>query len=189
MDANRFLVIIALLMAGTVANDAHAQGYSALTADIHYYGGDESIPAGHPARFRITINNGGPDVSTNTKVWLAWFRSGLSGRTSHHFTARPSQGMCSYSYTPDPDCYLQMIEVGSQATIEFEGQTEPGKLSWYTLRVWVESDQAAETMLAEYSEGSSVTVAESGGGSVGWVLLVGMLGVGLAMRRRRALGG
>ena len=78
-----------------------------------------------------------------------------------------------------------MIEVGSQATIEFEGQTEPGKLSWYTLRVWVESDQAAETMLAEYSEGSSVTVAESGGGSVGWVLLVGMLGVGLAMRRKR----
>ncbi len=175
----RNLVVIALLLLGTTANEAHAQGYSALSVDVYYYGGDESIPAGQPGRFRVTINNGGPGISTNTRVWFAWFRSGLSGTRSQSYDARPSQGMCSPSYTPDPDCYLQMIEVGRQANIEFAGQTEPGRLGWYTLRVWVESDQAAKTMLAEYSKGSSVTIAESGGGSIGWVFLVGVLLMGL----------
>ena len=182
MASTRILLAISLLLLGTVASDARAQGYSGLTTEIYYYGGDESIPAGQPGRFRVTISNSGPDISTNTKVWFAWFRSSLGGNTSQSYDARPSQGMCAPSYTPDPDCYLQMINVGSQATIEFAGQTEPGRLGWYTLRVWVESDQAAKTMLAEYSKGSSVTVAESGGGSVGWVLLVGMFFAGLARR-------
>ncbi len=195
MDSTRILFCISLLLVSGVTANAHAQGYSALTTDIYYYSGDESIPAGQPGRFRVTINNGGPDISTNTRVWFAWFRSGLSGTTSHSYAMRPSQGMCSPSYTPDPDCYLQMINVGSQATIEFEGQTEPGRLGWYTLRVWVESDQAAKTMLAEYSKGTSVTVAESGGGSVGWVSIVALMSIGLVRRwgfsrsrRRRAPG-
>ncbi|MDJ0793988.1 MAG: hypothetical protein QNI98_07060 [Woeseiaceae bacterium] len=187
MTFARMLVVIALVLLGTAANDAHAQGYSALSVDVYYYGGDESIPAGQPGRFKVTISNGGPDISTNTRVWFAWFRSGLSAASSQIYDARPSQGMCSPSYTPDPDCYLQMIDVGSQATIEFAGQTEPGRLGWYTLRVWVESDQAAKTMLAEYSKGSSVTIAESGGGSIGWVFLALIFLAGL--NRRLGQGG
>lgn len=182
MDAAKILAIAGLVLAGTIANSAHAQGYSALTVDIHYYGGDESIPAGYPGRFRVSISNGGPDVSTNTKVWISWFSSSLTGTTSQAYTARPNQGMCSPVYTPDPDCYLQVINVGSAATIEVDGHTQPGKLTWYTLRVWVESDQAARTMLAEYSKGSSVTIAESGGGSIGWLFLLGLVGTGLVRR-------
>ena len=93
--------------------------------------------------------------------------------------------MCSPVHTPDPDCYLDMIDVGTEATIEVEGQTDPGRLTWYTLRVWVESDQAAKTQLAEFSKGSSVTVAESGGGSFGLVSIAALLVLGL--RRRRDL--
>lgn len=172
-----------LLLLVTIGNDAHAQDYSALSANIHYYGGDNSIPAGQPGRFRVSINNGGPEISTNTKVWLAWFRSGLFNTTGHSYTARPSQGWCSPVHTPDPDCYLDMISVGSAVTIEVEGHTDPGRLSWYTLRVWVESDQAAKTLLAEFSKGSSITIAESGGGSVGWLSIVALLAI-VSLRRR-----
>lgn len=185
MDLARILLIFLLLLTGTIVQDADAQNYSALSARIHYHGGEDSIPAGTPGRFRVSIDNGGPDTSTNTRVWFAWFRSGLAGTTSHSYTARPSQGICSPVHTPDPDCYLDMISVGGTATIEVEGQTDPGRLSWYTLRVWVESDQAAKTMLAEFSKGSSVTIAESGGGSFGWPLIVAMLAI--ASIRRRGL--
>ncbi len=183
MDITRIVVFFLLLLAGTIAGNAHAQNYSALTAHIHYHGGDDGIPAGRPGRFRVSINNGGPDVSTNTRVWFAWFRSGLTGTTTHSYTARPSQGMCSPVYTPDPDCYLDTIIVSGEVTIEVEGQTDPGRLGWYTLRVWVESDQAAKTMLAEFSKGSSVTVAESGGGSLGWAFIVALLAI-VSIRRR-----
>ncbi len=183
MDLTRILVFFSLLLVGTIVNDAHAQNYSALSAHIHYYGGDDSIPAGEPGRFRVSINNGGPDISTNTRVWLAWFRSGLSSTTTHRYTARPSQGMCSPVHTPDPDCYLDMIDVGGKVSVEVEGHTDPGRLSWYTLRVWVESDQAAKTMLSEFSKGSSVTVAESGGGSFGWASIVALLAI-FSVRRR-----
>lgn len=182
MNLARILVFSSLLLVGTIVNDAHAQSYSALSAHIHYDGGDDGIPAGKPGRFRVSINNGGPDISTNTRVWLAWFRSGVISTTLHSYTARPSQGMCSPVHTPDPDCYLDMIDVGGEATIEVEGHTDPGRLTWYTLRVWVESDQAAKTMLAEFSKGSSVTVAESGGGSLGWALIVALLAI-VSLRR------
>lgn len=177
MDIARILVFMSLMLAGTFVNEADAQNYSALSARIHYHGGDESIPAGAPGRFRVSINNDGPDISTNTRVWIAWFRSGLTGTTGHSYTARPSQGMCSPVHTPDPDCYLDMIDVGGEVAIEVEGHTDPGRLTWYTLRVWVESDQAAKTMLAEFSKGSSVTVAESGGGSFGFAFIVAMLAI------------
>ena len=183
MNSARILVFFSLLLAGITVNDAYAQNYSALSAHIHYYGGDDGIPAGKPGRFRVSINNGGPDISTNTRVWFAWFRSGVISTTVHSYTARPSQGMCSPVYTPDPDCYLDTIDVGGEVTIDVEGHTDPGRLTWYTLRVWVESDQAAKTMLAEFSKGSSVTIAESGGGSIGWALIVAMLAI-VSIRRR-----
>lgn len=177
MDLTRILVFFSLVLVGSIANNAHAQNYSALSAHIHYHGGDNGIPAGKPGRFRVSINNGGPDISTNTRVWLAWFRSDVISTTVHSYTARPSHGMCSPVHTPDPDCYLDMIDVGGEVTIEVEGHTDPGRLTWYTLRVWAESDQAAKTMLAEFSKGSSVTIAESGGGSLGWALLVALLAI------------
>ena len=151
MDITRSVVFFLLVLAGIIAGNTHAQNYSALTARIRYHGGDDGIPAGTPGRFRVSINNGGPDISTNTRVWFAWFRSGLTGTTSHSYTARPSQDMCSPVYTPDPDCYLDTINVSAEATDEVEGQTDPGRLGWYTLRVRVDSDQAANTMLAEFS--------------------------------------
>lgn len=179
MDTRRIFIFAVLLFAGGVATNANAQGYSALTADIHYHGGDDGIPAGSRGGFRITIDNGGPDFSTNTRVWIAWFRSPAFGSTvGHAYDAQPSQGMCSPVYTPNPDCYLGMIAPGRNVPIEVQGETAAGRLGWYTLRVWVESDTAGKTMLAEHSVGSSVTIAESGGGTLGLASLLVLLLVG-----------
>lgn len=159
---------------GTTWAMAPGSEYASLGVDITYLGGDDSIPAGQPGRFRVTVRNAGPDTSTNTRVWFAWFRSPAFGQTvGYDYTMNPSQGRCSRSITPEPDCYVGSVGTNSSMQIDFSGSTEPGKLGWYTLRVWVESDQAAKTMLGEFSLGSSITVAESGGGSTGaWFLLL-----------------
>lgn len=157
--------------------------YAGITVDIAYLGGD-SMPAGQPGRFRVTINNAGPDSSTNTRVWFAWFRSPAFGQNvGYDYTMSPSQGSCSRSITPEPDCYVGTIAANGSMQIGFNGNTEPNKLGWYTLRVWVESDQAAKTMLGEFSLGSSVTIAESGGGAAG-IWFVALLAVALFRRRR-----
>jgi len=158
--------------------------YAAISVDIAYLGGEDSIPAGQPGRFRITLRNAGPDSSTNTRVWIAWFRSPAFGQNvGYDYTMSPSQGRCSRSITPEPDCYVGTIAANNSMQIGFNGSTEPGRLGWYTLRVWIESDQGAKTMLGEYSLGSSITIAESGGGSTStWFLL--LLLASIALRRR-----
>lgn len=171
------------VLAGLIAcfGSALAQdsGYSALTVEIDYLHGGGGIPAGRPGRFDIVIRNGGPDTSTSTIVNLAWFRSPLVGETiSYDFSAYPSQGSCSRSVTPTPDCNLGTIPVGGEVRIDFHGATEPRVLGWYTLRVWAGSDQAATTMLAEFSKGTSVTVAESGAGSASFAGLFVLLCIG-----------
>lgn len=159
------LIGVSVCSGSVLAQDA---GYSALSVEVVNLHGEDGIPAGQSGRFEIIIRNGGPDASTSTAVSLAWFRSPLFGQTiGYDFSAYPSQGSCSRSITPEPDCWLGTIPVGGEVRIDFHGATEPGVLGWYTLRVWAGSDQAAKTLLAEYSKGTSVTVLESGGGSVG----------------------
>lgn len=173
------------LVACTGIAVAQDSGYSALTVEIEYLRGDDGIPAGQPGRFNIVVRNGGPDVSTSTFVNLAWFRSPIIGETiGFDFSAYPSQGSCTRSLTPDPDCRLGTIPVGGEVHIDFHGATKPGVLGWYTLRVWAGSDQAATTLLAEVSKGTSLTVLESGGGAAGVASLLILLGV-VAVRRAR----
>ncbi len=180
------LVIGVVACAGTAT--AQDPGYSALTVEVVNLHGDDGIPAGQSGRFEIVIRNGGPDASTSTAVSLAWFRSPLVGQTiGYDFSAYPSQGSCSRSITPEPDCWLGTIPVGGEVRIDFHGATAPGVLGWYTLRVWAGSDQAAKTLLAEFSKGTSVTVAESGGGSASMASLFVLLCFGavrIAMKRR-----
>jgi hypothetical protein len=189
--AGKFVAASAVLI-GMIAcpGSAMAQdsGYSALTVEVVNLHGEDGIPAGQSGRFEIIIRNGGPDASTATIVSLAWFRSPLFGHTiGYDFSAYPSQGSCSRSITPEPDCRLGTIPVGGEVRIDFHGATEPGVLGWYVLRVWAGSDQAATTLLAEFSKGTSVTVFESGGGVTGILGLLALLCVGAArhMRKRR----
>ncbi len=181
------VTIVAVLVCASIAA-AQEWGYSALTVEVVNLHGDDGIPAGQPGRFDIVIRNGGPDASTSTIVHLAWFRSPLVGSTiGYDFSAFPTQGWCSRSITPEPDCRLGTIPVGGEVRIDFHGATEPGVLGWYTLRVWAGSDQAATTLLAEFSKGTSVTVLESGGGSAGLVSILALLCVGAIriIRKRR----
>lgn len=165
----------------------HAGPNVSVTASIQYLGGDEAIPAGHPGRFRVTIRNSGTGASTNTTANFAWFRTPIIGESvSYDYTMRPSQGRCVRSVTPSPDCTLGTIPGGGTVEIDFDGSTEPGRLGWYTLRLWVASDQAAPTMLAESSKGTSITVLETGGGASGalWLLALSCAAVFSAIRRR-----
>lgn len=156
--------------------------FASLTVEVVDLLHGEAIPAGSPGRFRVIVRNGGPDASTNTTTAFAWFRTPLFGdRISANYSMRPSQGHCSRSLTPEPDCLLGTIPAGAAATIEFDGSTEPRVLGMYTLRVWVASDQAAPTLLAEVSKGTSVTIAESGGGAADWSWLV-ILAAGALLR-------
>lgn len=168
---------------------SHASPYVSIGAEVRYLGGDEAIPAGQPGRFRVIIRNDGTDASTNTTANFAWFRSPIIGQTvGYDYTMRPSQGHCMRSLTPAPDCTLGTIPAGGAVQIDFDGSTEPGRLGLYTLRLWVASDQAAPTMLAEVTKGTSITVAESGGGAAGWVWLGVLAGVAAISARRRRSG-
>lgn len=177
------LIGVSVCSGSVLAQDA---GYSALSVEVVNLHGEDGIPAGQSGRFEIIIRNGGPDASTSTAVSLAWFRSPLFGQTiGYDFSAYPTQGSCSRSITPEPDCWLGTIPVGGEVRIDFHGATEPGVLGLYTLRVWVGSDQAAKTLLAELSKGSSVTVFESGGGAEGIVSLLVLLCVGVVRLTRQ----
>lgn len=162
--------------------------FASLTVRVTDLLNGEAIPAGSPGRFRIVIENGGPDDSTNTTASFAWFRNPITGPAIHaNYTMRPSQGQCARSLTPEPACILGTITAGGSVVIDFDGSTEPGRLGIYTLRVWVASDQAAPTLLAEIDKGTSITIAESGGGAAGWLFL-GLLAL-VALGRVNAVRG
>ncbi len=165
-----------------------SSGAVSMTMDIEYLGGEDSIPAGQNGRFRITIKNNGPDRATDTQVQLSWFRTPVVGsRTGYDFTVSSSQGSCTRSLTPEPDCRLGTIPSGGTVTIQLSGSTEPKKLGWYTLRANV---QAIEGGISdEYSIGTSVTVLDSeggGGGAVSSWLLLALCSVGVLARRLRS---
>lgn len=167
---------------------SHAGPYVSVTASIQYLGGDEAIPAGYPGRFRVTIRNGGTDASTNTTASFAWFRTPIIGPTiGYDYMMRPSQGRCQRTTGPTPDCAFGTIPAGGSVQIDVDGTTQPGKLGLYTLRVWVASEQAAPTMLAEMSKGTSITVLKTGGGAFGWLWLCALaFAAAISAARRRS---
>jgi hypothetical protein len=172
---------------GTGGGGTTATQQASLSVSIEYLG-KGSVPAGKTARFRVTITNNGPDMSADTTASFSWSHQPVVGsRVGHSYTLTGSQGGCSRSVTPDPDCRLGSIANGASVVVEFSGSTEAGVLHWYELRVWAGNFQSESTMLADSAIGSSVSASSTdggGGGSCsGWSLLL-LLTAGMRFCRR-----
>jgi photosystem II stability/assembly factor-like uncharacterized protein len=157
-------------------------GYADLRVALEYRGKGDSIPAGKKGKFRITITNNGPDMSQNTTLSIAWFRSKIVGApVSYNITSNSSQGSCSSAKF----CMLGSIANGDQVTIDVQAETQVDTLGMYNLTAAVNSSQISGTQ-STLRIGSSVTVFETGGGGgvagLPTLMLPGML---LFIRRRR----
>jgi MYXO-CTERM domain-containing protein len=173
----------------TTINTAH------LSIVIKYRGDKGSIKAGKTAKFRVTVTNNGPNVSTDTSVDFFWYRSGLFGSTGYSHTASPGQGSCNNTHdTQLFDCFLGNIPSGGSVNIEFKGQTGNGGTYYLLTRAHnAETTEAVESKnsISAKTELTCIlifcTSKSSGGGATGWWML-GLLGMAAARshRQRRA---
>ena len=174
---------------GTGGGGTTTTQQASLSMSIEYLG-KGSVPAGKAARFRVTLTNNGPDMSTDTTASFSWSHQPIIGsRVGHSYALTSRQGSCSQSVTPDPDCRFGSIANGASIVVEFSGSTEAGVLHWYELRAWAGNSQSESTMLADTGIGSSVSASSAdngGGGSCsGWSLLL-LLITGMQCRRRQS---
>ncbi len=170
-----------------------ANNTASLRITVKYRGDKGSIKAGKTAKFRVTVTNNGPNVSTNTSVDFFWYRSGLFGSTGYSHTASPGQGHCSNTDdTQRFDCFLGNIPSGGSVVIEFKGQTGNGGTYYLlTLAYNAETSGAVEskTSISAKTELTCIlifcTIDKGGGGSTGWWMIL-MLGAAAIRSRRSA---
>ena len=161
----------------TTINTAH------LSIAIKYRGDKGSIKAGKTAKFKVTVTNNGPNVSTNTSVDFFWYRSGLFGSSGYSHTASPGQGSCNNTHdTQRFDCFLGNIPSGGSVNIEFKGQTGSGGTYYLLARAQnAEITEAVESRnsISAKTELTCILIfcssSSSGGGSTSWWMLL-MLG-------------
>lgn len=158
-----------------------ANNTASLRITVKYRGDKGSIKAGRTAKFRVTVTNNGPNVSTDTSVDFFWYRSGFFGSTGYSHTASPGQGHCSNTHdTQLFDCFLGDIPSGGSVVIEFKGQTGNGGTYYLlTLAYNAETSEAVEskTSISAKTELSCIlifctTTSSGGGGATGWWMLV-----------------
>jgi photosystem II stability/assembly factor-like uncharacterized protein len=127
----------------------------------------ESVPSGGSARYRITIRNTGPDMATAVEFDPFWVQLHVvGGNDPMPYTISSSQGSCPNSKI----CFFGDLPVNSERTIEFSGQTEAGSLTRY--RLYARANAANGGQVEQIAEISAVvTVASSGGGSSGPLLI------------------
>ena len=137
--------------------------YASLSATVENLMGG-NVSAGSQARFRVVVTNDGPDTSTDSTVNFGWLRNRLTGNEAYPYTLSTNQGSCARSVTQEPDCTIGTLAQGASVTIEFRGDTEPGGLNTYILRVFTNNNESAGGLAAETTVGATVTVFETGGG-------------------------
>ena len=153
---------------------------TSLTIEIVDRHNGESVAAGNKARFRIKVRNVGEHVARNVVVDAYWVRTRLiNSNDAMSFTISTSQGHCPIRF----ECYLGNLPVGAERIVEFRGDTKAGALGWYRLIAGAEAENAVRNSRT-MEKGSSVTVFESGGGSIGPVFAILLL---LLLRRRLAV--
>jgi len=180
---------------GSSAGVMPANNTASLRITVKYRGDKGSIKAGKTAKFRVTVTNNGPNVSTDTSVDFFWYKSGFFGSTGYPHTASPGQGHCSNTHdTQLFDCSLGNIPSGGSVVIEFKGETGNGGTYYLLTRAHnAETSGAVEskTSISAKTELTCIlifcTSTSSGGGATGWWML-GLLGMAAARshRQRRA---
>jgi photosystem II stability/assembly factor-like uncharacterized protein len=170
---------------GSPAGTTGTSGSASLGISITDLQNGDSVPAGGTARFRITLRNNGPDVATGVAFDPYWVQLRIiGGNDPMPFTISSSQGSC-----PDSNiCLFGDLPVNAERTIEFSGQTEAGSLTRYRLYARAKAENAGDTeRIVEIS--AAVTVASTGGGSIGPSLMFALILVLAHRARRRSSGG
>ena len=170
-----------------------ANNTARLSIAIKYRGDKGSIKAGKTAKFRVTVTNNGPSVSSETSVDFFWYKSGLFGSTGYSHTASPGQGHCSNTHdTQVFDCFLGNIPSGGSVVIELKGQTGNGGTYYLLTRAYNAASSEAVESKSSISAKTELTCilifcsssSSGGGGATGWWML---LVLGAACGRGKAL--
>jgi len=164
-----------------------------LSLSIENRNGNGTIEAGSEARFRIRVQNNGPDVSTNTFVHVVWSLPNTGGAISTAFTLSSSQGSCVITQYADSGCTIGNLGAGASVTVEFRGTTSTSYVGSHGISAFASNDQGAiesasnsvsttKTILCIGDCGSKKSGGGSGGGAAGLPLLAVLL---LLMQWRR----
>ena len=146
---------------------------------------NNKVTAGNDARFRITVRNNGPDMSTGTRVSFAWYEEGAFGDLNPGYTATSQNGAC---------CEFGALASGESVVIEFSGKTNKNTLRTYWLHVYADNEETSNTVEVTTSvniktETTCVVIicqtsAKGGGGATGIPMLVLLMVFGLSRRLR-----
>ena len=164
---------------GSSSGGLPADNTARLSIAIKYRGDKGSIKAGKTAKFRVTVTNNGPSVSSESSVDFFWYKSGLFGSSGYSHTASPGQGSCTNTHdTQLFDCFLGNIPSGGSVVIEFKGQTGNGGTSYLLARAYnAETGEAVESKnsISAKTELTCILIfcssSSSGGGAAGWWML------------------
>jgi hypothetical protein len=154
-----------------------------LNVSIEDHNGSAAVELGTKAKFRVTVRNDGPEVSTNTFVHFNWVLPDTNDASSLAFTLSSNAGTCIVERNSDVGCSLGALAVGQSATIDFDGTVSTSFIGVHKISVTARNAEDSSVVAGD-SVASKRTVAcygDCGGGSAGLLLLVAL--TLLALRR------
>ncbi len=163
-----------------------------LVLQIQDLNGGEAVEVGERAKFRVTVRNDGPEVSTNTFVNFIWVQPNTNDASSPAYSVTSSGASCVGGIGPDAGCTVGSMAVGATVTFDFEGTISADFIGLHKITVTARNAENAE-VVANGSVNSKRTIAcfgdcddssGGGGGSAGLVWL-GVLALVAALRGRR----
>jgi len=158
---------------------------ASLSININFRGDNGNVNAGKNVKFKVTIKNDGPDMSSATTVGFDWSHDVFLS-SPHHlaYSMTTTQGSCVPTYS-GPDCTFGSIPPGGSVVIEFSGSTEKGERHTFNLDVWADNAESGGSVFATKAIKTKVdsttscilifctTSKDSGGGAAGlWLLLL-----------------
>ncbi len=140
----------------------------------------KSVASGSKAKFTINVRNSGGYVARNVTLWVGWSVIHIvGGNDPYDFEISSSQGSCTNSI-----CSFSSVPINGEVSITVRGHTRKGALNSYRLSVTANADNAA-AVIDRLDKAASVTVFETGGGSMDAMLLVSFLSLFLWRHRRK----
>jgi MYXO-CTERM domain-containing protein len=164
-----------------------------LNVSIEDLNGSAAIEVGTRARFRVTVRNAGPEVSTDTFVHFNWVLPNTNDASSLAITLSSNAGACIVQRNSDVGCSVGTLAVGQSVTIDFDGTTSTSFIGDHKISVTARNAEGAD-VVANDSVATKKSVAcfgdcsgssSGGGGSAGLSLLVVLTMLALGRRRQQ----
>ncbi len=157
-------------------------------ADVNVSTAAATIPEGGRGTLRFVVSDAGPDPATGVR-----FQSS-SGGNAKLMAAKSSQGSCTVSGSGAYSCDIGEIEAGGKVQITLTAFGLAAGTATVQGQVFTSSDDPDQindiaTAMATVKAADNGGGNNGGGGALGWMMLVGLLGVALAgvcrnLRRR-----